>query len=394
MAKAYQFKLKAVILFMKEKNMWKFVFYLIPLSFLGSGFIFFSFRFVISLFLFIMILQSHVKFKNLFIGKNILLYLLIYVYLAISIYYSIRAKRLSVLPSVFLLYEFFVLFVNSKGDEANEYISFFLRGCLYSSFIGVLYMIITGNIVRGGDFTENGWGISNLTIPLYLSSYFVYQFITYLYNGNRRIIGVLFCISIIPLLILLGKRGPIIFMVLSIILSVLVFSPKIKKFVLVFIFLFPLYELPVTIYITDNLIDPIEKIFGRSEDFDYIEKNPRIYRLNKAVAFITDFEWSDAVGYHEELYVAEHLGDEDHNHFHNMFLQLYYERGFVGVLIILFLILVIKRSYLCDKRKQWNFGVLSLLTLVGTNESVLMASTSSEIVLMFILFGNLVDNET
>ena len=274
-----------------------------------------------------------------------------------------------------------------KGLIALKY------GCLFSAILGILYMLSSGKLIKGGDFVANSWGISNITVPLFLSFFLVCDAILALDSKKDswdKLEKMLFRAGVwiiaFLLIVLLGKRGPILFSVVSIILALFIYNRYLKRLILSLLFLYPIWELPLITYITENLVDSTLIIFDRMDDFENVDNNPRILRLQAAAEFITDFSPRDFIGYHEELILTKNPLDVEHNHFHNFFLQLYYERGLLGVLGVLLVFLFYKENKLSKSSpQQCAFGLLAFLLLIGMNESLLLCGTAGEM-LFFVTY--------
>ncbi len=144
--------------------------------------------------------------------------------------------------------------------------------------------------------------------------------------------------------------------------------------------------MPLITYITDNLVDNAETVFERMDDFENVDDNPRILRLQAAAVFITDFRPRDLIGYHEELILTKNPEDIEHNHFHNFFLQLYYERGLLCVIGVLMLFMFYRENKKSKSLpQQCAFGLLAFLLFLGMNESLMLCGTSGEI-LFYIIY--------
>ena len=363
-------------------------FILIPFVYLGSEKFFLVARTLLIIFGVIPIIQyGALRFYI----KDLFLILM----LSILVIYCLLHKKLYPFPTIFLVIESYMLFSKSnipiiekhKGLIALKY------GCLFSAILGILYMLSSGKLIKGGDFVANSWGISNITVPLFLSFFLVCDAILALDSKKDswdKLEKMLFRAGVwiiaFLLIVLLGKRGPILFSVVSIILALFIYNRYLKRLILSLLFLYPIWELPLITYITENLVDSTLIIFDRMDDFENVDNNPRILRLQAAAEFITDFSPRDFIGYHEELILTKNPLDVEHNHFHNFFLQLYYERGLLGVLGVLLVFLFYKENKLSKSSpQQCAFGLLAFLLLIGMNESLLLCGTAGEM-LFFVTY--------
>ena len=262
---------------------------------------------------------------------------------------------------------------------------------LFAGIIGFIYMYVTGITITGGNYTENSWGTSNLTVPVFLSLYIIFNLINAYKAKHKIILDTLFCIVLFLAIVFLGKRGPVLFCLLSLFLVLIPFSSIVRKSILIILFLYPIYAIPLTEIVIKNFDETFGLIFQRSNDFESLEDNPRIQRLYAAKIFTEDFEPVDLFGFHDELLLTKREDDTAHNHFHNLFLQLYYERGLLSIACLLFLLVKYKirnvREF--EEDNMVNFSSMLFLLLIGSNESILMSGTFGEVIFMIILLFNL-----
>lgn len=363
-----------------------YIFFILPLLYLGSGLGFQIPRLIIILLLtcYIVSYKCYVLHK-----QNITLLLLLTIY----IYFILHLQRYSAITALLFIVLFYFIFTFKGISEIVKIrcVRYFYKGMLFAGIIGFIYMYVTGINIVGGNYTENSWGISNLTIPVSLSLYIIFNLIN-TYKTKRKIISnTLFCIVLFLAIVFLGKRGPILFCLLSLFLVLMPFSSVVKKTILIILFLYPIYAIPLTEVIIQNFDETFGLIFQRSNDFESLEDNPRVQRLYAAKVFTEDFELVDLFGYHEELLLTKREDDTAHNHFHNLFLQLYYERGLLSIVCLLFLLFKYKIRTKCEFEadNMINFSSMLFLLLVGTNESILKSGTFGEIIFMIILLFNL-----
>lgn len=315
--------------------------------------------------------------------------------LSVLTFFSLLHKKLYPFPTILIAIESYMFFSKSKIPFTCKHKGLIAlkNGCLFSAIIGVLYMLSSGTIIRGGDFVTNSWGISNITVPLFLSFYIVCDVIltlepkkNILVRLKRYLIRACIWIVAFLLIVLLGKRGPILFSTVSVIVALFVYNTYFKRLILSLLFLYPIWELPLITYITENLVDRAETIFDRMDDFENVDDNPRIIRLQAASVFITDFSPRDLIGYHEELILTKNPADVEHNHFHNFLLQLYYERGLICVISVFLVFLFYREDKSCKSLpQQCAFGLLAFLLFIGMNESLMLCGTAGEI-LFFVTY--------
>lgn len=306
--------------------------------------------------------------------------------LAVFIFHCYTQKKQYPLPTLFLVLQAYMLFESSVIPfvAKKKVINALKYGCLIFGSIGLVYMFSTGNIARGGEYVTNSWGISNLTVSLFFSFYVVSDCISTLKAEKKLkrqlIVAKLILWSLTFLFIIfLGKRGPIIFTLFSVFIASILYNRNLKRIILAVLFLYPIWELPLVVFVTDFFADRSEIIFERMNDFDNVEDNPRIIRLQAAGVFLTDITPRDLFGYHEEIILSKNMADTEHNHFHNFLLQLYYERGLLCTLAVLFVLLLYKeKKGSRSSCQQCAFGMMVLLLLVGTNESLLLSGTAQE----------------
>lgn len=345
----------------------QFLFFFLPIAYIGNGTFFTALKLFLSLVLFYIVNQIPIRRKTaewafiIFIG---LLGLFI-----------VKNSKATAIPS-FIIFCSTYLIVFKTSITFHNVVDYLANGCLCAGLLGFLYMVVTGTYVKGGNYTENAIGISNLTTPLYLALYIIYIFIKLVKQRRRMFFRIALIVVLFAIIFLLEKRGPLIFCVLSIIISLILNNVWLKKSVLIVLFIFPVYEVPLTIYLINNQ-KYIELFFNRLDDFEELEENPRIRRLYVAEKFISDRDISDLFGYHEELIIAKDKYDTVHNHFHNALLQLYYERGFLSVLLLLIILLTLK-----EKSKNSNsiimYALLVFLLAIGTNESLFKSASTTE----------------
>lgn len=372
-----------------NSNFLNFILFLLPITFIGNNRIFIILRSVLLVLLFYNYLKSFRSINpTLLFNKRTILFLLfpisdiifMYVKEAINTYYIcyVGMEFLIILLTLSLVY---------TNNEKKDPLKSLVFGCGLAGILGYLYMFITGIYVTGGSYVENDWNISNLTVPLFIGVYVVYDIIMnipYWDTNKKKVLMHLFIsLALFSIILVLDKRGPLFFSIISILIVSLSINYKIKKILMIIIFLFPIYELSITEFISNNA--DIFQQFSRFDDFEDVEDNPRIYRLFAAGEFVSDFEMQDFWGYHKELVVSKDDNDEAHNHFHNFLLQLYYEKGLFGSLIVLFCII---RINIKNKENKDVEAIIFFLLLIGTNESVLRVGSISSMMFLFVLTYN------
>lgn len=354
--------------------------FLIPLCYLGSGTLFT----LLKMMLFIPCFYN-VYNKNPKVNKKSFLFL---IFISLMILFVYNSRKLYAIPSALYLALFYIMSYK-RNYSNNEWVIFIERlskGCLFAGLLGFFYMIINNNFIRGGELTENSLGISNLTVPLFLSVgviWLIYDIRIRRSNIVKKIIVILVLLGIV---FFLGKRGPLLFCILSVLISTIISSTILKKITLLLLFAFPLYEIPLLLEVQNNF-EIIKAIFNRADDLENVENNPRIYRVLVAEQFISDFQYKDLITYHEKLQISEFEDDEAHNHFHNTLLQLYYERGLISVVILFIILLKIRwRSLNENEVSSYSFIFLLFFLFVGTSEDMLMTGSPQELLFMFYLF--------
>ena len=366
------------------------LFFLLPLVYLGGGIVFQIARLLIAGGLALVLIVNRVKVR-----KHDILYLIFFIIYACFI---IRFHRNGIITSIIIMYISYLWFYCKKIPFEVKRIGVdkIFHGFLLAGLIGFAYMGLMNQFVTGGKYTENELNISNLTVPLFLSLYVIYGVIRTWQIKKHFVFHILFYLLLFLIIVFLEKRGPVVFCVFAIIFALKTWTPKLKKILLIILFLYPFYGLPLIEFIVNNYDQTFGLVFERSDDFEDVDNNPRIVRLYAAEQFISDFQLTDLMGYHEQLILTKRDDDTAHNHFHNAFLQLYYERGLLSVIII---IILLYRYNLPQKKNsltlKTNYAVIFFLLLVGTNESILMSGTHGELffILMLLFSKPLNDNE-
>lgn len=374
----------------KSQDIINLLFFLLPLVFLGGGIGFQIARLMIAGGFAIVLITNRVKVK-----KHDVLYLIFFIIYA---YFIIRSHRNGIVTSIVILYMSYLWFYCNKipFEIKRGGVDKIFQGFLFAGLVGFAYMGLMNQFVVGGKYTENELNISNLTVPLFLSLYVIHGAIRTWQTRKHFILCILFYLLLFLIIVFLEKRGPIIFCVFAIFFALKAWTPKLKKILLILLFLYPFYGLLLMELIVDNYDQTFGLVFERSDDFEDVDNNPRIVRLYAAEQFISDFRLVDLVGYHKQLILTKRDDDIAHNHFHNAFLQLYYERGLLSVVIIS---LLLYRYNLSGKKNslvsKTNYAVIFFLLLVGTNESILMSGTHGELffILMLLFSKPLNDSE-
>lgn len=356
--------------------------FILPLAYMGGG----AFLLVIKLSLLLLLGCFAIAYYRHNKDKRNILFFFLFALMGIYIY---RTRQYGVFISLLLFVELYILFLHSSlsFDVKKNLIKKIYFGCLFAGLVGFAYMYFTNNYIKGGTYTKNDLNLSNLTVPLYLCLFILYS-IFKVGGGWKRFSVFLFCILLFGIVIFLEKRGPVLFLVLSIVIAFIVKNSKVKSVILVVIFAFPLYELPITEFLVKNKAY-YDNFVERTTDFDDVERNPRIKRLMIASVFVSDFEPIDLIGYHKELSVSDYTYDKAHNHFHNTMLQLYYERGLISVIIVLFLLIFIGfPKNISDKSLMLNYSTILFLFLVGTNEDILKSGSLPEVLtILYLLYA-------
>lgn len=356
------------------------LFFLLPLVYLGSGIRFYILRLLIAIILATVLIVSKIRIR-----KHDFAYL---IFIAMYVYFIIRKDRYGAIASIIILYMSYLWFYCEKIPFEIKRITVdrIFQGFLFAGLIGFVYMYLTNQFITGGKYTENDLNISNLTVPLFLSLYVIYGVIRTWYTKKKLKRHVLCYLLLFLIIVFLEKRGPVIFCIISIVFVIRTWSSKLKKYLLIILFLYPFYGQPLTDFIINYYTQTFGLFFKRVDDFESMESNPRIKRLYAAEQFIYDFNYADLFGYHRELILTKEETDIAHNHFHNTFLQLYYERGLISVIILLLLLYKFEppenKNALTLKI---NYSVILFLLLIGTNESILKSNSNEELFLILML---------
>lgn len=364
----------------------EFVIFITPLLYLGQTFDIILCRLIIYTILLLCILS---KVKLFFIRR----YWPIHLLWVSALYYAWRTHIfIGCLPSIELSYCLYA-FTLSNAFQKNEkkiLIDKLCKGMLFAGLLGIGYMFFNNLFIKGGTYTENALNISNITVPIYLSIYIIYCILKNIFRNKWKITDMILIVCLFFIILFLEKRGVILFLIL--VAALFFIKPLLRlyyrfsKIILIVIFLFPLYELTLIQYIIDT--GYVEEYFERSEDFSDIEENPRINRLIAASEFITDFQMIDLFGYHDEIQLSKLDDDLAHEHFHNTFLQLYYERGLLAIILFIFLICYMKNKSSLDIYNSMAQAIILYLMFVGTNEDMLMTGSLYEIIIYFLMLYN------
>lgn len=300
-----------------------------------------------------------------------------------TIIFAFRNESVQYITNIVIFLQFYYIFNSNSINlyKKSELLNLFIGGVLLAVIIGFVYMDVTG-FIKGGTFTENIWAISNISIPTLLGILFMYIYYTrikesHLLNSVQFVIALFIIVS---LMFFLGKRSPI----LSIFFSIIIIKvTEQKKFLTSFfvgiILLYPFYSIPVL-----KILAPISEseifmaIFERNYDLADIDQNGRVTRFLAAIEFFYNLDIINLFYYPKVIFLSN---SEQHNHFHNLLLQLYYEKGAISVFS--FYVIIVKS--LTVKYTSGNSNILSFLKatvfffiMVGANESMLMSRSLTE----------------
>lgn len=351
---------------------------LVPLCFLGRGLTFSVLRMFICLPLTFLFLTGRRPSRS---TRHPVSFFLL---LALLMGINILVKGVA---SLLFFMEFMYIFFNGgrNAEQKDFYSDRFVLGCGIAGVLGFLNMGWSNVFVVGGDYTENTLNISNITVPIFMALYIIHLVFRQVSRKKVSIIGVAVISALVLAMIYLGKRGPILFLVVSVACACFIKSGRARTLLLVVTFLYPFYEIPLVTFLSEKN-EVLSKFTERVDDFRNVEDNPRVVRLLAATQFLEDFEYTDLFGYHKELQLSSWKGDKAHNHFHNFLLQLYYETGLLSVVSVLSITFLL---YGWTKRKDTSpagtsaFACILFLYLIGTNESLMKGSM--EIVTLFFL---------
>lgn len=309
--------------------------------------------------------------------------------------FAIRNANLHYISIALNYINFYYIFIskNISLSQKKSLFNCFIWGIVVSVIAGCTYMFATGTISYGGDYTENEYGISNLAIPVLSSIVFAY---IYFFKVENRIViysfkYMILLFFILLLLVFLGKRLPLITIFLSIFYVKLNIKNKIVNFTILFLILiYPFYS----IFFFDFL-SPISeselflRIFKRNDDLVNLTQNPRLIRINAAIVMLQNVSLINLFYYPIEIVVST---SDAHNHFHNLLIQVYYERGFISVLSLFLLSLIsINKSNNSitqyTKEIKVSLAIIINCFLIGTGESLLYISTLQLYLIFFIIIG-------
>ena len=354
------------------------VFFLLPLSFLGSGPVFSILRVLLFMPIAFVVFFNYKPSKSFYTILFLLFYSLLFMFI-------MRKGQYGALLSFFLLVSICLLFFNYSTTIGlkKQLIKNLYIGCLIAGLVGFAYMVVTGIYIKGGAYTPNLLNISNLTVPFYLCIYIIFAFHNFVSNIKRKWHILFVILGLFSIVLFLDKRGPILFCIVSIVLSFFIISSWLKKTILLVTFAFVLYEIPIMSYVAQN--NSYVSFLERTNDFGDVDNNPRIVRLYAANSFITDFKASDLIGYHTDLFQRYFNYDKAHSHFHNTLLQLYYERGLLSVILVFILLLCLSFPKQNTVALRVNYATLLYMFLVGTHEDLLMTGTPQEFLSMTFL---------
>jgi O-antigen ligase len=188
---------------------------------------------------------------------------------------------------------------------------------------------------------------------------------------------------------ILGKRLPIFSLIASILLIMVIKGNKpILTIILFVLLLYPFYSFllfeSATAYFQSDLFT---MFFQRNEDLIDIENNPRLARIIAATEFFNKFELINIFYYPKEIILSS---SEAHNHFHNLILQLYYEKGLISIIAII--VMSIKLLWIAPRKAMIINGIMLPLLfyffMIGTSESLFLHRSSTEsFIMIFIVIG-------
>ena len=344
----------------------------LPTLFLINNLVIPKIRFVLTIVLFIFQIV-YVKYpKKNEINVSIILLILM------SIIYGIRKEYVYFIyiPPLIVFVHFFYLF-NSKSTNVLkkiEYARLFLFGILIAAIIGLTYMYTSGVYVKGGEYNENSWVISNIYIPILLGISTIYIYYSKIYK-SKFIYSFIYIIAIIFILItlvFLEKRLPIVCAIISIVIINNFWQRKtFINLIVLILLLYPIYStflLQIITPITES--DLFVTIFKRNDDLLDVSINGRVIRIIAALEFISNIQFVNLFYYPTEIVLST---DIVHNHFHNLILQLYYERGAISVVSFLIILFKSMKNYTLNSTSVSPMlkSIILYLILIGTNESVL-----------------------
>lgn len=369
----------------------KYYFLMIPTLLLINISLVSKIRLVLSFgFLVILFIYNKYPWKN---GMHIF----VIAFLSLSLLFMIRnAISYAYVGNLIIFLQMYWIFSTSSISVYSKIklLRFLLIGFAFASLIGITYMLSTGIVIKGGAYTENKWAISNINIPVILGIVLIYIYATKIRNKSKiySFPNLVILLVIFGFIVFLDKRMPILSVVISIV-TINLFGNNNRILVpLSFIVLiYPLYSIPLYDLITPILnSDFLSILFERNEDLVDVSKNGRLIRLYAAFEFLTNIEFINLFYYPTEIRLNM---SDSHNHFHNLLLQLYYEKGFISVIAVTVFVIF---SYKEKIHKQNEFEVVTFilkttilfLLIIGTNESLLMSKSFVEFCTITVILIN------
>lgn len=317
------------------------------------------------------ILVISLNIRKLF--SNILIrdFYLLYFYIISSVLYSLRDGYTQGVIAYILLIIFLIVLIPQRSTSLHivDYLSkYFFYGLI---FLFVFIMFIP--LILNFPFTIGSWYlVAANQLPLVRSTLDGPLIISCIVGGTLLIsssykkmsitkVQCYFALSFLFYCLLVYNRRVSILLFLLLIPFVayrLIYNSKINLVLFLIVFLVPLFFGTILIFANDILSIPsIKSITLRTNDLDP-ESNARLNGWVMALAAFENSSFtSDFFAFHEELIRSD---DDRYNHFHNSFIQLFYEQGIFGFTVVLCLMFNLIRSI-----RKFTYSMLSEYTFVG-----------------------------
>lgn len=309
---------------------------------------------------------------------SILLLLIFYAWLCISIIYS-PSEKYSITKSIMFFTNIvaFIYPIMKPNFNIRRFIKFFIIATILGSlwFIPVMLTYVNNWALTLQERYMNVAGL-NLTLGLYLGICII-ALIADKTIFTNNIIRYALVILMFFILMFLGARGPLMFFVLSILvfffISVLLSFYKHKKIkfnTLLIAMLSGVFILVVTIIVFVKYGSQIEVLLERSiwrlsllfEEDKGDSFNTRYDHYFFSISHIFDslgnFFFGNGVG----SYGFIELGEDVKDHPHNFILELLFETGLIGLLLMLFFLVAV--FYRKKQFSSYNFIYFVLLYII------------------------------
>lgn len=291
--------------------------------------------------------------------------------LILFLFYGINSfENYSINKTFYLFSVILPLIYYSKTKGLNDkFIKSLFLGCTIFFLVGLTKFDSSPDrmaIFGGGPIVFARW----IGIFLILSTYFI----------KNSVIKFITIILSFLLIIKTGSKGPFIFIILTFIFSIFYRLKRIKLFVLSIIFIL-LY--PILLLSLEELVGPrLFSIFS----LEFLEATSSIGRLERwRLAFKVFLEYPLGVGFGNYVPYSKVINQNNFilsEYPHNLLLELVSELGFLGIIIVMFLV---KRLYVFITNQNVEFYKKQLVIFVFLNCMVSGDIMDSRFLLMFLL---------